>query len=612
MKNLTEVRTAVENLPRYKGTKWTNGPETWSLAFCKKMDSLTLLSADLADDVIAVDLIDKIKTGDLRRGDLILRRWAGGRNSIDVVAEVRPAPTHDSLGKPMGGHYVLTTASGGNFRTLSQMWTTGDYEERIDVARPMSIISEEIAAVDARIAESEAIVAEIDVRIDTIQATDDETDRFNEANYGTETADYDEVCPLCGESLASSPNGSLVEDADGDVYHEPCIDELFAETDSAVSSLSTYDPVSEGDVVRFVADYSTGVLVDGGPTAPAGYEAVVEEVGDLDGDGFPMAILVRFPETDFGFSPRQYVPATVLEVVQRFADMDLDSADEPECSPESPCSSSCPSTADEELEALLWEGAPADEVGPFDDVCRHDGDRSTVSYEAIGGGRTHELVCPSCGHVFFELQLVTIRDLRPGDVFVSNEEENLLPPYWVVEKILPSRYDDDFVLFASLDHPDGEVRRRNFEAPSCLIVAVKKDLHEVNRKRATERSHRIADSLALAVFSTDSYHDGSGDWEVEALVRDFRNAGGSHAWSDDSIETAIEVKFESLRDQVARVARDLMAASVYEAVLSAAPRPFSAVWADALVRVNGEIDRTPPTAKFLSEARTQVLASKGR
>ena len=595
MKNLNEVRIAVENLPRYKGTKWTNGPADWSLAFCKKMDSLTLLSADLADDVIAVDLIDKIKTADLRRGDLILRRWAGGRNSIDVVVEVRPAPTHDSLGKPMGGHYVLTTASGGNFRTVSQMWTTGETEERVDVARPMSIIDEELAAVDARIAESEAIVAEIDVRIDSIQATDEETDRFNEANYGTETADYDEVCPLCGESLASSPNGSYVEDADGDVYHEPCIDELFAETDDSAEAPGFYAGIAEGDVVRFRVDYSTGVLVDGGPSAPAGYEAVVEEVGDLDGDGSPKAILVQFPETDFGFSPRQYVPATVLEVVQRFADMDLDSE------------------VDEELEALRWEGAPADEVGPFDDVCRHDGDRSTVSYDAIGGGLTHELVCPSCGHVFFELQLVTIRDLRPGDVFVSNDDANLLPPYWVVEKILPARpLDDAFVLFASLDHPDGEVRRRNFEAPSCLIVAVKKDLHEVNRERAIERSHRIADSLALAVFSTDSYHDGSGDWEVEALVRDFRNAGGSHAWSDDNIETAIEVKFESLRDQVARVARDLMAASVDEAVRSSAPERFSAVWADALVRVAGEIDRTPPTAKFLSEARTQVLASKGR
>lgn len=598
-KTLPQIREAVENLPRYTGTKWTNGPAEWSLAFCKKLDALSLLSADLADDVIAAGMLVRTPVAELRRGDLILRRWAGGRNSIDVVVEVVPAPETDSGGREMGGFYVRTTNSGGKFRTISQMWTTSEFEERIDVPRPTSIVIEEADALLAL-----------------------------KAEVADETV---EKCPLCGEALS----GSVAEfvDGDGDVYHEPCIEALLAEDAPAVHRAVERDDDVDGkryerlvapavgDVVRFEAEYSTGVLVDGGPTAPYGYETVVEEYVESLGDDDQPYVLVRFPETSFGFSPRQYVPASVVSVSVRVADLDSEVENDDD-DPTSVFAEFGPDDAppagierpaiDPDLEALLWEGAPADEVGPFDsDVCRHE-TRTTISYYGISTGKTHEMVCPDCGHVFAELLLVDVRALRPGDAMISNDDDDLLPPYWVVEKIVPSRYDGEFEIVATKDGVDGIVRRQTLTSPSCLIVAVLADLHRSNVERSRERNARILDSLALAVFSTDSYHDGSGDWEIDALVRDFRNAGGGHELDDDTIFVAIEAKFESLRRQVHSVARDLMAASVDEAVRSAAPERFSAVWADALVRVAGELDRVPPTTKFLRDARVQVLDSKGR
>lgn len=237
-----QIREAVENLPRYTGTKWTNGPDEWSLAFCKKLDALVVLSNDLADDVVAAGMIVKTPVGELRRGDLIVRHWADGTKSIDAIAEVVPAPEVDSSGREMGGHYVRTTNSGGQYRTLSQMWTTSETEDRIDVPRPLSIVLEEAAELEAELA-------------------------------------------------AETPEK---------IYEAPsCFSPKFV----------------EGGSVRFVETYSTGVLPDGGPTAPAGFETTVEETAHAGADG----VLVRFPEVD-GSAPRQYVPAHVLEVEPDYSD----------------------------------------------------------------------------------------------------------------------------------------------------------------------------------------------------------------------------------------------------------------------------------------------------
>lgn len=70
--------------------------------------------------------------------------------------------------------------------------------------------------------------------------------------------------------------------------------------------------ITTADTVRFTSRYGTGVTVDGGPWADAGYETTVLEHGSVDANGV-QPICVRIPYD--GGTVRQYVPSTVLEVV---------------------------------------------------------------------------------------------------------------------------------------------------------------------------------------------------------------------------------------------------------------------------------------------------------
>lgn len=550
MKNLAEITARVEALPRYTGTKWTNGPDEWSLAFCKRLDALAELSTDLAHDVIDAGLIVKTPHSELRRGDLIVRHWADGTKSIDVVTEVVPAPETDSLGREMGGHYVRTTNSGGQFRTVSQMWTTSATEDRIDVRRPTKILLEEADEVLAMIAEIRELEAANEAAVENLGKSVDEV-----------VAEMDEdveICPLCGDPLS----GDLAEfvDGDGDVYHEPCIAELIAEDVDAVES---HEPIQEGSLVRFRRTFGTHVLTDGGPFAHEGYEAVVREANDE-------VALVQFPATDDGFAPWQFVPVDVLENLGRL-EADVDAA----------------------------------EVGE----CHHEEDRTVSSYWGIGTGTTiHEVVCPACGHVFAELELVRIDCLQPGDAVVSNSRStNVAPPYWIVDSVRPAQFDDELVVKVWRDTPEGFTERDFWTVKETEIVGVLQPLHAENVERTRKRNRKILGNLALALYRGSHYVDGSGEWETEALVRDFRNGGG-HLHDDETILFAVESLHDGIRDRVHAIARTAMTESVYETVLAAAPEVYSPNWADALVRTVEACDRVPPTAAFLRDAREAVLA----
>jgi hypothetical protein len=122
-------------------------------------------------------------------------------------------------------------------------------------------------------------------------------------------ADEQRIADEATEPVFASVEEEIAELAEWAEYRESVPSSTVAPSESGDPGLSA------GASVRFRETYSTGILVDGGPTAPEGFETFVEEVS-RDGSG----ALVRFPEDEDGFAPRQFVPSRLLEVEPDFSD----------------------------------------------------------------------------------------------------------------------------------------------------------------------------------------------------------------------------------------------------------------------------------------------------
>jgi hypothetical protein len=175
MNHEEQIYRELAGLVRYNGDNFVEGPDT--MAAAKKYDEQARRTDELGRRVAEAELFDVVPRTDVKRGDLVLRHWAGGGYSIEQVVRV---DVDDSERFSWDGSklvpssepwvYVVTTQTGGRFRTLGFMGGPASTatERRIRTMDPateeaiFASIEAELRPLDVVLDEADDLIADLD------------------------------------------------------------------------------------------------------------------------------------------------------------------------------------------------------------------------------------------------------------------------------------------------------------------------------------------------------------------------------------------------------------------------------------------------------------------